>query len=96
MLFGMAVYVDDTSTVKPRMQVSDEFRRLQSPELVEATNQWMLSFFGVNYVAYKAGDVLVVHSNTLAEMKRAAFRDHLNSASALVDTWPAWKSGGAA
>ncbi len=30
----------------PRMTVSPEFARLQSPELVAATNIWMEKFFG--------------------------------------------------
>jgi hypothetical protein len=31
----------------PRMQVSAEFARIQSPELVAKTNSWMRDFFGV-------------------------------------------------
>ncbi len=40
---GHRVFIRD---VVPRMQVSAEFARLQSPKLVEETNAWMASFFG--------------------------------------------------
>lgn len=36
---------------QPAMQVSEDFRRLQSPELVESTNAWMRDFFGLKEVA---------------------------------------------
>jgi len=39
-----------------RMQVSADFERLQSPELVASTNAWMLKFFGAE-VGYIEGEV---------------------------------------
>ncbi len=43
MLYGRKVQI---SQPQPRMRVSSEFARLQSPELVSETNAWMASFFG--------------------------------------------------
>lgn len=41
---GIPIHViPDTAKV----QVSEEFKRLQSPELVKETNAWLLEFFGV-------------------------------------------------
>lgn len=36
----------------PNMQVSAEFERLQSPELVAETNAWMREFFGTHTPVY--------------------------------------------
>lgn len=39
------VFIVDKTTHIPKMQVSDEFKRLQTPELVRATNAWLAKFF---------------------------------------------------
>lgn len=44
---GIRIIVNDTlCAVQPRMQVSREFARIQSSELVAETNKWMREFFG--------------------------------------------------
>jgi hypothetical protein len=44
---GVPVFINDAVCAgQSRMQPSAEFVRLQSPELVETTREWMLNFFG--------------------------------------------------
>lgn len=55
-IFGMRVIINTMCENVPRMQVSAEFARVQSPELVASTNAWMLEFFGVHDVMYAISD----------------------------------------
>jgi len=60
------------------MQVSTEFARLQSPELVASTNAWMREFFGYDEivpdgVVYQIfNGTLVMNQRTYDKAKRAA------------------------
>lgn len=51
-LFGMKIIESPYITPVPKMQVSKEFERLQSPELVAETNAWMREFFGTHMPVY--------------------------------------------
>lgn len=44
--FNGILIVESELCCRPKMQVSAEFRRLQSPELVAETDAWLLEFFG--------------------------------------------------
>lgn len=64
------------------MQVGADFRRLQSPELVEETNAWMAKFFGVNRHMYKTtnefgpGEMIVMSDHSYQQLRRARL-DHM-------------------
>jgi hypothetical protein len=62
---GMAVHESCHISPLPRMQVSPEFARIQSPELVASTNAWMLEFFGTYSPIYilQDKDILVSPDN---------------------------------
>ena len=51
-LNGIPIVVDDLVCSVPRVQVSDAFRKVQSPELVASTNAWMKGFFGTDEVSF--------------------------------------------
>lgn len=51
-LFGLKIVESHNIFPVPRMQVSAEFERLQSPELVAETNKWMHEFFGTYLPVY--------------------------------------------
>lgn len=44
--YGLPVVINDLCDIS-RMQVGADFERLQSPELVKETNDWMRDFFGI-------------------------------------------------
>lgn len=56
----------------PRVQVSPDFQRIQSPELVAETNAWMRSFFGVTPLV-PDGQVYDLNQDTLV-MSEATYR----------------------
>jgi len=64
---------------RPRMTVSAEFSRLQSPELVQKTNEWMREFFGFaesllpdgQVIHDKLADRLVMNHRTYLQLKEA-------------------------
>ena len=62
------VVVDD-NLERQKMVPSEAFKRIQSPELVESTNQWMREFFGVEYQILRMGNVLVMHSKALEKLR---------------------------
>jgi hypothetical protein len=82
-IFGMKIVVDKNIQPVPRMQVSPEFARIQSPELVASTNAWMREFFGT-YLPYYVigGSTVVMHPRHVAMLR-------LNSpARSLCDGYP--------
>jgi hypothetical protein len=62
----------------PHMQVSTSFARIQSPELVAATNAWMTEFFGCTermpdgLVYEYLGDTLIMNRATYDRLVEAA------------------------
>lgn len=68
MLNGRAIQI---SKAYPRMQCSPEFERLQSPELVRSTNEWMSAFFGYTEML-PDGVVYELNRNTLV-MNQATY-----------------------
>lgn len=60
-IYGRPVQI---SAAYPRMQVSESFARLQTPELVAETNAWMASFFGYTELL-PDGVVYELHGRTL-------------------------------
>jgi len=65
---NLRVVVDNYS-VRQRMNPSKDFKRLQHPELVEKTNQWMREFFGLEYPIYHVNGSLVMHSKMVRELQ---------------------------
>lgn len=67
----------------PKMQVSDTFARIQSPELVASTNAWMAQFFGYVETVPDGQVYELVQQNTLVmneqtyERLRAAVRHNI-------------------
>lgn len=60
----------------PRVQCSAEFVRLQSPELVAKTNQWMAEFFGYRgYIldnqVLECNGTLVMNQKTYNKIKNS-------------------------
>ena len=60
----------------PLMQCSHEFSRLQHPDLVKKTNEWMASFFGYNellpggeVIHLVEQKVLMMNEKTLAQAR---------------------------
>ncbi len=49
---GIRFVVTENIMPVPRMQVSPEFARIQSPDLVAKTNAWMEQRFGCYYPMY--------------------------------------------
>lgn len=74
MLMGRRVQISGRS---PRVQVSPEFVRVQTPELVASTNAWMAQFFGYSEllpdgVVYELNrDTLVMNQATYEQVRAA-------------------------
>lgn len=69
-LFGIKVIESPYLDLEmPRMQVSPEFARIQSPELVAETNRWMREFFGTYRPAYMIGGSLVTGARNIAMLR---------------------------
>lgn len=75
-LMGYAIKIDDSSS--PLMTPSPEFRRIQSPELVRKTAEWMESFFGRRktipdgqIISSPVLSTMVMNSVTMAQVKQA-------------------------
>jgi hypothetical protein len=74
MINGRSVQI---SARVPRMQCSKEFARIQSPELVRATNDWMADFFDYDELipdgfAYELDkNTLVMNQSTWDKLKCA-------------------------
>lgn len=49
---GIEFMVTPNIAPVPRVRVSPEFARIQSPDLVNKTNAWMAKFFGEEYPIY--------------------------------------------
>lgn len=64
------VIVDPTME-NQKMRPSEEFKRIQSPELWESTNQWMREFFGVTYPIQRIGNILIMHPKALRKLHDA-------------------------
>ncbi len=76
-LYGMRVII---APEFPRIQVSSEFARLQSKELVDSTNAWMASFFGYQ-CAVPDGQALISKRDNTVFLSAKSF-DQLNKLSA--------------
>ena len=69
-LFGLKIHENHNIKPVPRMQVSSEFERLQSPELVAETNAWMRKFFGTYLPVYiYNGDTVIMSPKHMAMIK---------------------------
>lgn len=66
-LSGYDVVLDRTAKTS-RMTVSKRFREIQSPRLVRETQNWMDSFFGVDYPISLMGGRLVMHPEAFHQM----------------------------
>ncbi len=73
---GLEVIVTEHIVITPRMQCSDEFCRIQSPELVASTNRWMLEFFGMQRSVWKAGNKLFMHPDDWQKIQIAKSRNN--------------------
>lgn len=69
---GIPVIADYNIGFVPRIQVSEAFAKIQSPELVCETNKWMREFFGLHRPIYRFGDHLVMHPDTIRQYMKAA------------------------
>jgi hypothetical protein len=67
-IYGRPVQISEAC---PRMQVSEAFKRLQSPELVAETNAWMAGFFGHTELMAN-GEIFELYGHTLV-MNRATY-----------------------
>lgn len=63
--------VVDPTLENQKMRPSEEFKRIQSPELWESTNQWMREFFGVTYPIQRIGNILIMHPKALRKLHDA-------------------------
>ena len=61
-LLGHRVHIQEPG---PKMCCSKEFRAIQSPELVAATDAWMLSFFGYADPTIPHGGYLLIYNGDL-------------------------------
>lgn len=75
---GMRIMENPMIEPVPRMRVSPEFARLQSPQLVVETNLWMREFFGTYLPTYVMdlgaaglgfGKTVVMHPTHLAMLR---------------------------
>ncbi len=64
-LFGNRIII---APYTPRVKCSAEFVRLQSPELVERTNEWMAAFFGYHCMV-KEQEVLSFEGSLIMTQK---------------------------
>jgi hypothetical protein len=69
MLNGLRIIENPNIVPVPRMQVSADFARLQSPELVASTNAWMREFFGTYLPVYVIGRTAQMHPKHIATLK---------------------------
>lgn len=67
-LSGYDVVLEDACRV-PRMRVSAEFARIQHPDLVKKTQDWMTEFFGYEYKTYAVGRKLIMHAHAFEELR---------------------------
>jgi hypothetical protein len=72
-LSGYDIALDDGCRV-PRMTVSQDFARIQHPDLVKKTQAWMDEFFGYEYKVYECAGRLVMHRDTFNEIRRLMTR----------------------
>lgn len=71
---GIRIVESESLAPVPKFQVSAEFERLQSPELVASTNAWAREFFGVEHRAFLIADTMLVNPNIGGELRAALVR----------------------
>lgn len=59
------VVIDRNIVPVPRKRCSPEFRKIQHPDLVKATDEWYDQFFGRELPIYQIGNKLMMHPDTL-------------------------------
>jgi hypothetical protein len=61
----------DESLRNPRMNLSPDFVRLQSPELVAKTRKWTNDFFGFDFPIWQINNQLFLHSSQVSKLHDA-------------------------